>query len=202
MKARFALLMLLTACAPRDGAGTMPIDETPPPLLPVAAFPGDFMLEQHVTARYRDREDGFDAVLQKRDDVLSLVGLGPMGTVAFVVNVTDAGVTLENNSPEDVPFSPAHIVADVQRVFYPWLSGEPDAEGRRHGEALDMTIDERFESGRLVERRFTRPDIAGAIVVTYEGWTLSDIAPTRVVLENGFYGYALEIETFSVRTEF
>ena len=195
------LWLTLAACAPPAHPGTLPMDPTPPALLPVAALGRDVVLEQHVTARYQDREDGFDAVLQAQGGTLSLVGIGPMGSVGFVVTVTDEGVTLQNDSGREVPFQPAHIVADVQRVFYPWIPGAPPASGERQGHALGMTIIERYVDARLVERRFVRDDApdAGAVRVTYEGWSLGDLAPERAVLVNDWYGYALEIETSSVR---
>lgn len=193
----------IVGCGPEPRTrGTMPLGGPPPALLPISALGADVMLEQHVTARYQDREDGFDAVLQRRGDTLTLVGLGPMGSVGFVVTATDAeGVTLQNDSGHDVPFEPAHIVADVQRVFYPWLTGTPPTDGLREGDALELHVVEQYASGLLVERRFTMPGAPerGAIVVRYEGWDLGAVAPSSAVLDNAWYGYVLTIETSSAR---
>ncbi len=204
MKIRFALVATIVLCACGGGQQTgtqFPVDPNPPVILPVDTFTQSFMLRQHVTARYRNREDGFDAVLQKRMGELTLVGLGPMGTVGFAVTLTDAGITLRNDSGRDVPFEPSYILADVQRVFYPWLDGAAPDDGSRDGIHDDLAVTERYAGGRLVERRFTRiaePE-RGDVVITYEGWTAENpIAPARVVLVNGWYGYTLEIDTFDV----
>lgn len=202
------LAALLAVAASACGAAARPPaearEELPPVLLPVGALPGDFMLRQHVTARYEERSDGFDAVLQKRGDELTLVGLGPMSTVGFVLKLSERGVELDNRSGRELPFRPEHILADVQRVFYPWL---PPAERCdacvREGEAEGLALTERYEAGRLRERRFrwaAAPE-RGEVVVRYEGWGTSELAPARVSLDNGWYGYALVIETVGVGGE-
>ncbi|MEE9385777.1 MAG: DUF3261 domain-containing protein [Nannocystaceae bacterium] len=49
------------------------------------AVQGDFMWRQRVTARWEEGCRGFDAVLQEQGSVLTLLGLPPMGTAAFVI---------------------------------------------------------------------------------------------------------------------
>ncbi len=189
---------LAAGCAREARPTTPSAAEAAPVLLPVDALDAELTLRQHVTARYGEREDGFDAVLQKRPGELAIVGLGPMATVAFSLKLTPRGVEFDNRTGREVPFEPEHILADIQRVFYPWLPSGASCEAcAREGDAAGFHVRERFEGGRLVERRFTRLDAPerGEIVVTYEGWGASERAPARVVLRNALHGYELVIDT-------
>jgi hypothetical protein len=191
------IIAIAPGCAREARPATPTADPAPLVLLPVDALEADLSLRQHVTARYGEREDGFDAVLQKRQGELMLVGLGPMSTVAFTLALTADGLDFDNRTGREVPFQPEYIVADVQRVFYPWLPPSECDTCAREGEAMGFDIAERFEGGRLIERRFRLRDAPerGEVVVSYEGWGESAIAPARVVLKNGFYGYELVIDT-------
>ena len=90
-------------------------------LLPVDDLRANLMMRQHVTVKWADREESFDAVLQKRGGVLLLLGLGPMNTVGFKLTLDRKGVSFDNLSGRELPFRPERILADVQRVFYPWI---------------------------------------------------------------------------------
>ena len=57
-----------------------------------------------------------EAALEKRAGTLMLVGLGPMSRPGFVIRATDAGLDVTNHTGRDLPFDPAYILADVQRV--------------------------------------------------------------------------------------
>lgn len=192
------LLVVCTGC-PRPGPVMIPPGDRPA-LLPVDAWPGTHVLQQRVTARWQDREDGFNAVLQKRPGALTLIGLGPVGSVAFVIQHSESGeVTFENRTGRDVPFAPEHIVADVQRVFYPWLDAEACDACRRQGEALDLLIQERFNRGRLSQRTFERSAAPeqGTVTISYENW--QDGVARQAVSTNEWYGYQLAIETFEAQ---
>jgi hypothetical protein len=93
------------------------------------------------------------------------------------------------------------MLLDVQRVYFPWLA--EDAATRGDGEYAGVVGEERVvesvRGGRLVERRFTRVDgrPAGTIAVRYE-WGRDDWhGPSRAVLENGWFGYGLAIDTLA-----
>ena len=161
-------------------------------------MPGDFLYQQRVTATWGNGEKrGFDAALQKRGDVLTLVGLTPMGTKAFVVTQTGLVVTIDNQSGQELPFQPRYIMLDVHRVLFPWLEGEPPADGAREGDVGGEHVVETWHDGELVERCFVRLDHQpeGRLCVSYEGWAPGMAAPARAVLENGWFGYQLEVET-------
>ncbi len=175
-------------------------------LLPVSALPDDLILQQHVTIRWQDREEHFSAVLQKRGDELLLLGLGPMNSVGFTLTLDGQGVRFENRSGREMSFEPERILADVQRVFYPWMSVAhscTDCERRRVRAGLEVW--EKIGAQRLEERRFV--DVTGRrqgeIVIHFDDW-LEDAAgngpaiPGRAVLDNGWYGYELIVETSGV----
>jgi Protein of unknown function (DUF3261) len=98
----------------------------------------------------------------------------------------------------ELPFEPSYVLADVERVFFPWFDAPP-SDAERSGEFGALTLAERYGSdGALVERTFTRTGdaAAGAVHVSYEAAPGAGDAAPRVVLDNAWYRYRLEIETF------
>lgn len=203
---RRAVIATLLALA-GTGSATGCLFAAPGPPPPESAYPGslrpvealgpDLMWRQRVTSIYDGAERGFDSVLQKRGDVLTMVALTPFGSPAFVVTLQGGDVALDNRMGEELPFAPRYIILDVQRIFARWLDGEPPTDGERAGEVDGERIVERYRDGHLVERRFERIDgvPAGAIVARYEGWTEAARAPAHVELDNGWFGYRFLIET-------
>ncbi len=199
-----ALLLCLAPSACRTGPTET---STPSTAQPNVGYPGtlrlpsemgpDIQWQQRVTAHWEGAARSFDAVLSKTDEELLLIGLGPMKRPGFVVRLADGEVELDNRSPQDVPFDPQYIMQDVQRVYFPWIPGEPPADGERSHSRDGERIVERWAAGHLAERRFAREDAQppGEITVTYEGWDAGPDAPRRAVLDNGWFGYRLEIET-------
>lgn len=169
----------------------------PGPLLPAESIGPDFQWQQRVTAHWHDKKRGFDAVLSKSEEELILVGLGPMKIPGFFTRLKDGEVTFENRAPEELPFDPRYMILDVQRVYYPWIPGEPPMNGERHHRAHGERVYERWRDGRLQERRFVREDgrPAGELAIRYEGWEEGLDAPRRATLDNGWLGYALVIDT-------
>ncbi|MGB8222012.1 MAG: DUF3261 domain-containing protein [Polyangiales bacterium] len=193
-------LLLLAACAHElttaEPNAAAALD--PGPLLPASAIGEEFLWRQHVTATWEDRSESFDAVLQMHDGRLVLLGLGPMGSPAFVVALSESGVTVENRTGRPMPFPAEHIIADIQKVFYPWLP--PVAEsftGTRCGAYENLAISETYADGRRLTRAFRRSDAPerGELAVTYEGWRSGLVAPERAELVNAWFGYQLTIVT-------
>src|SRR5690606_31057451 len=114
-----ASVCLLAACPVTDRRPDGPaVGDGPgyPGLLrsPGALPEGDFLWQQRVTARWGDEEaQGFDAALQRQGDTLTLVGLTPMGSKAFVVTQRGEALTFDNDSGRDMPFPPRYIMLDV-----------------------------------------------------------------------------------------
>src|SRR5690606_27330790 len=163
------------------------LDELPPPaLLPTEALPVEVALRQHVTARWTEGETSFDAVVQKHEGVLKLVALSPTGQPGFVLTLEPSGeVKVENHTDRELPFRPERILADVQKVHFPWIEGAGPREGTRRGRALGYEVEERFEDGRIVERRFA----AGASpecpegIVRYGDWGARRVDPSVAAVE-------------------
>lgn len=200
MTRRWALLAwmgLATACG------------APPPRVPPsrATYPGflahtstlapSFFVRQQLRGRYGERKMVIDVVVQLSSQKLTLVGLTPFGSRAFVLEQVGTEQRFEQLIAGELPVDPACVLNDVHRVFFRGFAGPlPDGEHRReeHGEL----VSERWRGGVLVERRFTRLDDepAGVIVVTFAGGPAPVIA-SSVRLDNGWFGYTLDIESAS-----
>jgi hypothetical protein len=200
---RRSLLVTLMLAGCHTGAAAVPPPEAeaqigyPGTLRSPAEMGPDIQWQQRVTAHWEGEAHGFDAVLSKSDEELLLIGLSPMKTPGFIVRLADGQIELENRSPREVPFDPRYIMLDVQRVFFPWIPGEPPHDGERRHRTDGELVIERWADGKLQQRRFAREDQRppGEIAIRYEGWEDGADAPRRAVLDNGWFGYSLEIET-------
>ena len=197
----FVLLGCASISRPKPGsdATRRPL-VAPAALLPPSALGFDFQWRQRVSAHWPTGKQSFDAVLQKRDGELILVGLSPLGQPGFVLRLREHGaLEVENRTGQDLPFQPGYVLADVQRVFFPWLPvPAADWSGEQHGQRGDSAVVERYQAGRLVERRFERQTPVGlehvTVHYTYTSVAAQD-APQHVVLDNPLLGYTLSIET-------
>lgn len=185
---------------------------TPRPMLTEADYPGelrapealgkDLLWQQRVTASWGDGEErGFDAAVQKQGATLTVIGMSPLGQAGFVMVQGPTGVTFENHTDMHLPFPARFVLLDVQRTFFPWLSASAvPSDGERCETVAGEQVVEQYSGGRLVERRFTRLDgkPAGTIVVRYEwGEDAGRLAPRRAVLDNGWFGYRMTVDTHS-----
>jgi hypothetical protein len=165
---------------------------------PPAELSPNVLIEQHVEASKDGRSGAFDAVVQKRGDELVVVGLGPMGVRAFVIEQRGAEVTFEQRLGPELPFSPRNVLVDVHRTFFKGLphpdGGSPD--GIEHGTVDDEEVVETWRKGELVERSFTRPrERSGAVRVLYgPGCRADRCEPASVRLVNEWFGYELRID--------
>lgn len=171
-------------------------------LRPVADLQAEVMLQQRVTIRWSNNKEqrSFDAVLQFHGGKVVVVGLGPFGRPGFSIEYSDAtGIRVENRTGHEIPFSPAHIVSDVQRTFYPWLSTDRGDSMSRSGSFGGFEIEERFKDDRLYERSFrmSKSPERGRLRIVYTGWSDTGIAPKHVRIHNQWFGYQLDIETLS-----
>jgi hypothetical protein len=180
-------------------------------------LPQNFLDRQRITATYGDRTVQFDAVLQKRAGELTLLGLTPFGSRAFVLHQVGTDVSFQSFVPQSLPFPPRYILIDVHRVFFAWAQANtggaaPDAgsDAGGYGPPRDGELvveregeieTERWAVGRLRRRTFRRADgePRGEIVVDCEGdgMAADGTPPPHVRFANGWYGYRLEIATLS-----
>lgn len=178
----------------------VPEGDTSPPLARPSKLGGDFVLEQRVTMEHPEGENSFRAVLEKKGDRLTLLGLAPHGGRAFVLVQQGDAISFESFMPRKLPFPPEYMMHDVHRAWFLTERDRPALQDR--GEKLTV---ER-EQGRVVVRRYERTDgrTDEAVEVHYEGG-LPEGAPTkaappdRVVLENDWYDYTATLETLSWR---
>jgi Protein of unknown function (DUF3261) len=198
---------LLCACAvwgcqPNPSQPTAPSSTTQPKvypgtLRPPAAFGPNFQWRQRITASWSSGERSFDAVLSKDGDTLQLLGLNPMGMPGFVLKLQGTQLQVQNNTSQAIPFEPRYVMLDVERVFFPWFDAPSSTNGERELKRDGELVRETWKGGQLSSRRFKRLDgkPAGEIVITYSNWPRDRDAPARAHLANGWFGYALTIET-------
>ena len=167
--------------------------ELPPP----DSIPGTFTLRQKLTATSAKGAGSFEAVLQKQPGTLTLVGLTPYGSRAFLLQQTRGDVSFTKYIPRDLPFAPTFLLLDIHRVLATWIC-PPLVTGDRSGQAGDETIHERWQDGKLIERTFTnaKAQPPGTITITYAGYGASNGATaTHITLRNARLDYRVDIET-------
>lgn len=196
-----ALLMFFGACAKEQAGSEAPasLAETDYPGELARSLTGpDFMARQRLRGTARGREVGGEVVLQKQGEALTLIGMTPFGTKAFVAQQKAGETTVQVLAPEGkLPFPPRFMLLDVNRVQFIGLPGAPLADGTHRGELGEERVSEVWQGGALLERRFERADgrPAGAIVITYEGGMKDGVLPPRILLDNGWFGYQIAVET-------
>jgi uncharacterized protein DUF3261 len=201
----FVLVLGVGACATaRAGRQVFrtdePADGYPGVLHDPLEWPDSFTVRQSITiSAKRDGrivEGQLDAVMQKQDDTLVIVALGPMNSRAFTL--TQRGRTVEfvpSAAGPELPFPPRYILVDVHRVFFSAPlpgAGTGVVRGQRDGEQ----VEERWEHGELRSRSFTRPGskLAGAVRIEYgRGCRFERCHPDSVTVRNEWFGYTLTI---------
>jgi len=191
------LTLLAMACSGRHETVAVPPRELGS-LVPTGDIPGSFLYRQRVTARRPGREVSFEAVLQKQGGTLTMLGLTPFGTRAFVLQQRGVAVEFTSYMPGELPFPPRYILLDLHRTLFVTL-GPPVADGDRVAVRDGESVRERWRAGRLMERRYERVGgaPAGSIEVRYEGGMAGHEPPDTIEYRNGWYGYALTITTLS-----
>ena len=193
-----AAMLAAAGCAHR-GAPPPTNPQIPTPtaaeLPPPDAIPGQFVVRQKLTASSPKGGGSFEAVLQKTPGTLTLVGLTPYGSRAFLLQQTRGDVQFTKYVPRDMPFPPTFMLLDIHRVLDQWL-GPPLSAGERSGQVGDETIHERWRDGKLIERTFAsaRSKPPGTISISYQAYGASGPA-THITLQNARLGYRIVIET-------
>lgn len=182
----------IAGCRPPPAPGTYPGE-----LLDPSSVAQDFVIRQHIQGVYGERKVSFDAVVQKQGPTLLVLTLTPYGSRAFLVEQTGTEVRVEKFIPRELPFDPRFILLDVQRTFIMGLPGAPHEDGWHKKRNDEEVVSERWESGKLYERRYNRRDRKpkGAVVVRYEGGYVPGERPPVIVLSNEWFGYELTLDT-------
>jgi len=215
------VLGIVPSCGARKEA------DWPTPVVPLApaAHPMDFLDRQRIVATYKGHTASFDAVVQKKGNELTLVGLTPFGSRAFVLRQVGVEASFESFVPQTLPFPPNYILVDVERVFFRWTDAAPPTDANRQFLHDGEIVTERWQAGRLLRRTFSRDGTSpalpergrndertspalpergrnglppGQIVIEYDGGMASDGTPARhVSFDNGQFGYHLDITTLT-----
>jgi hypothetical protein len=193
-------LLAVAACAhpgPPPAAPLVP--PTAAEIPPADALPGTFTVRQKIQATSAKGGGSFEAVLQKRPGKLTLLGLTPYGSRAFLLEQTGATIQFTSYIPRDLPFPPNFVLLDIHRVLDSWLGPPPPGgEGERADRRQGEQVHERWHAGHISERIFTRAaaDPPGAITATYQGDGPAGL-PAHVKLVNARLGYEIVIDTLA-----
>ncbi|MFT3921055.1 MAG: DUF3261 domain-containing protein [Myxococcales bacterium] len=179
----------------RQPSPSMPAREYPGYLAPSGTLGRPFVVQQSLRGTYGEHDLSLDVVVQLANGKLTLVGLTPFGSRAFVLEQVGEQTHFEKFVDREIPFDPKYVLNDVHRVFFRGLpSPQPDGvhSEEQHGEKVTET----WRGGLLVERRFERLDgePKGAVIARFSGAAAPVIAP-EVKLENQWFGYSIDIES-------
>jgi hypothetical protein len=152
-----------------------------------------FTVVQRVRGKQGTADVAFECVVQLSQHKLTVTGMTPYSTRAFVVEQDGVAVQSRGFTLRDVPFEPVQVLYDIHRVFFRGLSA-PQTDGTHelldHGEV----VRELWQDGHVVQRSFHALDtFSRLLMLEFEGAPAPVIAP-RVRLTNLHYGYSLEIE--------
>ena len=188
-------LLLVSACSRVDKPHSqVPAHAVAGVLLPTEQLGPSFVVEQRLHGNYEKREITLDCVVQLVEGTLTIVGLTPFGTRAFVIEQRGTAVRFEKFVDRDIPFDPANVLYDLHRVFFRGLKG-PLSDGTHEGQDAGDLVRELWRDGHIVERRFESLEgpVSNLVLVAFEGAPAPIVAP-RVRLTNVAFGYTLEIE--------
>lgn len=178
----------------------------PGELISTAELDGDFIARQKLAGEFRDHAFKFEAVLQLRGGTLTVLGLTPFGTKAFVLTQSGTEVEFEALIDRELPFPPEYILQDIHRAWLwgarlPWGHGPPDS-AEAEVEVAGERVSETWTANGLVRRSFERLDgePEGQIRIDYIGGHRRGRPAKEVVLHNGWFGYDLTIETIEWRS--
>ena len=191
---------LMLGCLSRRPPATAVPRDYPGMLVAPGTVPGDFLARQEVRVRRGETRIRFKSVLQKRGDSLTLLGLTPFGSRAFLLEQQGTETTFTTYVDRVLPFPDRYILLDIHRSLFIGVAPGPLADGEHVAHRDGEEIRERWKDGRLLERTFRRESgqPPGLITIGYEGWTRFGVPPRRLTLRNGWFGYELVITTQSL----
>lgn len=173
----------------------------PGELISTEAMSSDFIARQQLSGTFGERQFKFEAVLQLRHGTLTVLGLTPFGTKAFVLEQTGTEVTFRPLIDREIPFPPETMLQDIHRAWFwhsrlPW-GDQPPSEATPTVEVAGERVTETWSENGLVRRTFERLDGApeGLIRIDYFGGHRTGRPAKQVVLDNGWFDYRLEITT-------
>ncbi len=195
-----AICTLSTCCAVNPHPGPEAAAHAyPGTLASPSTLPGEFLARQEVRARYRDTRVRFQSVLQKLGDTITLLGLTPFGTRAFLLQQEGTAVTFTPYVDRTLPFDPRYILFDVHRALFSGIGPGPLPDGEHTAHHEGEEIVERWKGGRIFLRTFRRESgqPPGLITITCKSGMVFGVPPPELEFRNGWFGYDLTITTRS-----
>lgn len=195
-----ALTAMLCVCRPH----ATPEPSYPGELQHPRRFSTDFLLVQQLVFQRGEIEQSLQTALQHRGDTLTLIGLTPLGTRAFVLQQVGLEVSFTSSLPEDQEpsFPPHYILYDIQRTLLPVLDDRPLSDGEHRLELGDEVVRERWQNAHLLERRYQHRSYEppGELTIVYgDGGFIYGEEPGSIEIDNGWLGYRLSLTTLSYR---
>lgn len=191
-------LLVVSACAPVSPAKVAPAREYTGPLVASQDVGESYLWQQEIAIRKGVFSHAFSAVLQSSRGELTVLGLTPFRTRAFVIRQKGRGVEYESFVDQELPLEPRWVLIDIHRTFFDGVPQKAPADGLHEGFADGERRADRWSGGRLLERTYERVDEPGPLIrIDYgEGYRWLE-PPPRIQFDNGWYGYRLEVTTTS-----
>jgi len=193
---RIGVVVLSLAALACSGRGTMPPAQ--PNLPSPASVQTDFFLRQEILATHQRRSVTYRAALEKRGDVLRLVGLTPYGSPAFMVEQSGDEIRFTAYVDLDLPFDPAHMLVDVHRVLFAGSGvGARLADGVHEFEDATGAVVETWMAGSITSRVFVDTESAAEVArVDFRGaLDPASITCPTAILRDEDHKYEIEIRT-------
>lgn len=199
MRPAFALTVVLltlglTGCTRPKPVSQVPAHDLRGVLVPTEALGPPFAVQQRIQGRYQGGDATMDCVVQLSGGKLTVLGLTPFGTRAFVIEQKGTEVHFQKFIERDLPVQPEAVLYDIHRVFFRALP-KPEGDGVREAQDQGEMLRETYQGGHIVERRFQGLEgpVPNLVVVKFDGAPAPVIAP-HVTITNTAYAYKLEID--------
>lgn len=168
------------------------------PLVDSAALQDGFLWQQEIRASRGPFSHSFPAVLQSSRGVLTVLGLTPFRTRAFVIRQRGQTFEYESFVERSLPLEPSWVLIDIHRTFFDGVPRRAPQDGTfTHVAGGERRVDE-WRDGLLRSRTYERLDAPGDLIrIDYGAGYRWGTPPPRLELHNGWYGYRLEVVTTS-----
>ncbi|MGE3538577.1 MAG: DUF3261 domain-containing protein [Candidatus Tectimicrobiota bacterium] len=150
------------------------------PLLPPRSYGGTVVIEQLLEGWARGEHFQLYSQIDINPQHIVVLGLTAFHVKVFLLRYDGKTLEFENFTDRQLPFAPALILSDIQKIFWPTLPGQGDWR----------IIDDAGQRVRYVfyaERLMTRIQYQGALS-----------GPGEIELVDLHFGYRLQIQTLTV----
>lgn len=174
----------------------------PQGLVNMADVPWNFEWRQTIEAEYPNPKqpnahetNSLEVVLQKQGNILTMVGLTPLGTRAFVARQEGVNVITEGPHNDALPFPPALVFLDVNRSLFVGINTTSLPDGWHTQQSHGAQIKDLWKGGLLVQRELSDPVQNTTLRIHYSPGYKGGLAPATVTLMNTRFRYRLTITT-------